>query len=117
MGIVDLMEREGKTTFSFEVLPPLLKGMRIDKLYVTIDLLREFEPLYINITTHCSEYVYRELGNGLYERSCYRRRPGTVAVAIHNKYNITVVPHLLCSGFSREETEYLLVKKESRSWG
>lgn len=110
MGIADLIKEERKTAFSFEVLPPL-KGTGIEKLYNTIDVLCEFNPLYINITTHRSEYVYKDLGNGLYERNRYRRRPGTVAVAaaIHNKYDITVVPHILCSGFSREETEYILL--------
>jgi methylenetetrahydrofolate reductase (NADPH) len=110
MGIAELINKERKTAFSFEVLPPL-KGTGIEKLYATIDTLREFDPLYVNITTHRSEYVYRELGGGLYERNRYRRRPGTVAVAaaIHNKYDITVVPHILCSGFSREDTEYILL--------
>ncbi|EJW92863.1 methylenetetrahydrofolate reductase (NAD(P)H) [gut metagenome] len=80
-------------------------------MYKTIDTLREFDPKYINITTHRSEYVYKELGNGLFQRNRLRRRPGTVAVAaaIQNKYNITVVPHILCSGFSREDTEYVLL--------
>ena len=76
MGIAELINKEKKTAFSFEVLPPL-KGTGIEKLYATIDTLREFDPLYVNITTHRSEYVYRELGGGLYERNRYRRRPGT----------------------------------------
>ena len=94
----------------FRSLPPL-KGNGIDKLYKDIEALREFDPKYINITTHRSEYVYQDLGNGVFQRSRLRRRPGTVAVAaaIQNKYNITVVPHILCSGFSREETEYVLL--------
>lgn len=110
MGIVDLIKEKERTAFSFEVLPPV-KGTGIEKLYADIDTLLEFEPRYVNITTHRSEYVYRDLGNGLYERNRYRRRPGTVAVAaaIHNKYNITVVPHILCSGFTREDTEYILL--------
>lgn len=110
MRVIDLINNPGKTAFSFEILPPL-KGTGIDKLYKTIDTLREFEPKYINITTHRSEYVYKDLGNGMFQRSRLRRRPGTVAVAaaIQNKYDITVVPHLLCSGFSREETEYVLL--------
>lgn len=110
MGIVDLIKEKERTAFSFEVLPPV-KGTGIEKLYADIDTLFEFEPRYVNITTHRSEYVYRDLGNGLYERNRYRRRPGTVAVAaaIHNKYNITVVPHILCSGFTREDTEYILL--------
>jgi methylenetetrahydrofolate reductase (NADPH) len=110
MRVVDLIKNTKKTAFSFEVLPPL-KGTGIEKLYHDIDILREFDPQYINITTHRSEYVYKELGNGLFERTRLRRRPGTVAVAaaIHNKYNITTVPHILCSGFSREDIEYVLL--------
>ena len=110
MRVIDLIQSTDRTAFSFEILPPL-KGNGIDKLYHTVDTLREFDPKYINITTHRSEYVYTELGNGLYQRQRLRRRPGTVAVAaaIQNKYNITVVPHLLCSGFTREETEYVLL--------
>lgn len=110
MKVIDLIKEHQKTAFSFEILPPL-KGTGIERLYQTIDTLREFDPKYINITTHRSEYVYKDLGGGLFQRSRLRRRPGTVAVAaaIQNKYNITVVPHILCSGFTREETEYVLL--------
>ena len=110
MKVIDLIHSNKKTAFSFEILPPL-KGTGIEKLYQTIDTLREFDPKYINITTHRSEYVYKDLGGGLFQRNRLRRRPGTVAVAaaIQNKYNITVVPHILCSGFTREETEYVLL--------
>ena len=110
MKVIDLIHSHQKTASSFEILPPL-KGTGIDKLFNTIDTLREFDPKYINITTHRSEYVYTDLGNGLFQRNRQRRRPGTVAVAaaIQNKYNITAVPHLLCSGFTREETEYVLL--------
>ena len=110
MRVVDLIKNTNKTAFSFEVLPPL-KGTGIEKLYQTVDCLKEFNPQYINITTHRSEYVYKELGNGLFERTRLRRRPGTVAVAaaLHNKYNITTVPHILCSGFSKEDIEYVLL--------
>jgi len=110
MKITELIQSAGSTAFSFEVLPPL-KGTGIGRLKQTIDKLREFDPKYINITTHRSEYVYKELENGLIERSRLRRRPGTVAVAaaIQNEYHIPVVPHILCSGFTREETEYVLL--------
>ncbi len=110
MRVIDLIKHTDATAFSFEVLPPI-KGTGIEKLYQDIDSLLEFNPKYINITTHRSEYVYKELGNGLFERARLRRRPGTVAVAaaIHNKYNITTVPHILCSGFSREDIEYELL--------
>lgn len=110
MRVIDLIKDTKSTAFSFEILPPL-KGTGIEKVYQTIDTLREFDPKYINITTHRSEYVYKDLGNGLFQRTRLRRRPGTVAVAaaIQNKYDITVVPHILCSGFTREETEYVLL--------
>ena len=110
MRVIDLINSNTQTAFSFELLPPI-KGTGIEKLYHDIDLLREFDPKYINFTTHRSEYVYKDLGNGLYQRNRLRRRPGTVAVAaaIRNKYDITVVPHILCSGFTREDTEYELL--------
>ena len=112
MKVVDLIKNTEKTAFSFEVLPPI-KGTGIEKLYKAVDTLLEFNPQYINITTHRSEYVYKELGNGLYERARLRRRPGTVAVAaaLHNKCRLCLptVPHILCSGFSKEDIEYVLL--------
>ena len=110
MKITDLLAQHNGTAFSFEVLPPL-KGNGIGGLKRTIDRLKDFNPQYINITTHRSEYVYKDLGEGLMQRSRVRRRPGTIAVAaaIQNEYNIPVVPHILCSGFTRAETEYVLL--------
>lgn len=110
MSLVDKIKSAKKTAFSFELLPPL-KGNGISGVYKTIDTLLEFEPKYINITTHRSEMVYRENEQGLFEQLSVRNRPGTVAVAaaIKNKYNITVVPHIICSGFTIEETEYVLI--------
>ena len=110
MKITDLITGNQRTAFSFEVLPPL-KGTGVSALERTVDTLREFDPAYINITTHRSEYVYKDLGDGLMQRSRLRRRPGTVAVAamLQQKYGIPVVPHILCSGFTREETEYVLL--------
>ena len=107
MSVIDKIGQRGRTAFSFELLPPL-KGNNIDKLYDAIDTLWEFEPAYINITDHRSEYVFKDMGNGTYTRQRLRRRPGSVAVAaaIKNKYDISVVPHVLCSGFTREDTEY-----------
>lgn len=110
MRVVDLIKNIDSTAFSFEVLPPI-KGTGIEKLYDTVETLLEFDPKYINITTHRSEYVYKELGNGLFERARLRRRPGTVAVAaaLSNRYHITTVPHIVCSGFTREDIEYELL--------
>ncbi len=110
MKITELITAEQRAAFSFEVLPPL-KGTGIGALTRTVDTLREFDPKYINITTHRSEYVYKDLGDDLVQRTRIRRRPGTVAVAamLQQKYSIPVVPHILCSGFTREETEYVLL--------
>lgn len=109
-SIIDLIHQEDKTAFSFEVLPPL-KGNGTDQLFRNIDKLMEFDPKYINITTHRSEFVYREDADGRFIRERQRKRPGTVAVAaaIHNRYGIKVVPHMVCSGFSRESIEYMLL--------
>ena len=96
--------------FSFEVLPPL-KGTGTAKLFADIDRLKEFSPAYINITTHHTEFVYKELANGQFERQRIRRRPGTVAIAaaIQQRYNIPVQPHIICSGMTIEDIEYELL--------
>jgi methylenetetrahydrofolate reductase (NADPH) len=110
MRVIDLITNHQTTAFSFEILPPL-KGNSIDRVYQTIDLLRPFDPKYINITTHRSEIVYKEVGQNLYKQVAERHRPGTVAIAaaIQNKYKINVVPHIICSGFTKSETEYALI--------
>lgn len=110
MNVNELLRNNASTAFSFEVLPPL-KGKGLEVIDKTIAALREYDPKYINITTHHSEVCFRDAGNGLFCAERLRRRPGTVAVAsaIQNKYGITVVPHILCSGFTKEETEYVLI--------
>jgi methylenetetrahydrofolate reductase (NADPH) len=110
MSVVDKIRSAKSTAFSFELLPPL-KGNGIENVYKTIDTLREFDPKYINITTHRSELVFKQNSQGLFEQVSERHRPGTVAIAaaIQNKYKIAVVPHVICSGFSKEETEYALI--------
>jgi len=96
--------------FSFELLPPL-KGNSISRVYRTIDALKDFKPLFVNITSHRDEVVFRSADGGLYERKVTRKRPGTVAVAasIKHRYGIPVVPHIIWSGFTRSETEYGLI--------
>lgn len=96
--------------FSFEILPPL-KGNSIYKVFSVVDRLRQFNPKQINITSHHSEYIYREQPDGLLRRVSTLKRPGTVAVAaaIQNRYGIQAVPHIICRGFSKEETEYALL--------
>lgn len=110
MSVIDLINAEKKTAFSFEILPPL-KGAGLDKLMSDVETLLPYNPKYINITTHRSEYVYMPEPNGMYCRKLTRRRPGTVAVAaaIKAKYGVAVVPHMLCSGYTPEETEYTLI--------
>jgi methylenetetrahydrofolate reductase (NADPH) len=110
MNVIDFFNNNNKTAFSFEILPPL-KGNSFSKVCGIIDKLREFNPQYINITTHHSETIYKETGNGLLKKINVRKRPGTVAIAaaIQNKYGITAVPHIICKGFSKEETEYALI--------
>lgn len=110
MNVSEIINNREKTGFSFEVLPPL-KGKSISQLYANIDRLIEFNPLYINITTHRSEMIFKSTDDGLYKRFTERSRPGTVAVAtaIQQKYGIPTVPHMICSGFSKSETEYALI--------
>ena len=111
MNIKDILNSaDGSRHFSFEVLPPL-KGTGTERLFSTIEKFKEFNPAYINITTHHSEYVYREVEGGQYERLRLRRRPGTVAIAaaIQNKFGIPVIPHVICSGASAFDIEYELI--------
>jgi methylenetetrahydrofolate reductase (NADPH) len=110
MKVIDIINQANKTLFSFELLPPL-KGSDGNKLYNTIEQLLEFNPQYINITTHRDEFDFRNREDGLIEKKIVRKRPGTVAIAasIQHKYNIPVVPHILCGGFTRSETEHVLI--------
>ena len=111
MRIIDIINKDtDKRRFSFEVLPPI-KGNGTGSLFSTIDKLKGYDPLFINITTHHSEFVYKELPNGQFERQRIRRRPGTVAIAsaIQTKYNIPMIPHVICSGVTTEEIEYELL--------
>ena len=111
MKVSELLKAEKTTLFTFELLPPL-KGNTIQTIYDAIDPLLEFEPSYINVTYHQSETVYNEKKDGGIEKKIVRKRPGTVAIstAIKNKYKITVVPHLICGGFTKEETEDALIE-------
>ncbi|QOD62357.1 methylenetetrahydrofolate reductase [NAD(P)H] [Polaribacter haliotis] len=105
-----IKKADGKTLFSFEIIPPK-KGNNINDLYNNIDPLMEFNPPFIDVTTSREEYVYIDKGNGLLDRKITRMRPGTVGIcaAIKHKYDVDTVPHVLCGGFTKEETEYVLV--------
>jgi methylenetetrahydrofolate reductase (NADPH) len=110
MKVIDTINQAEKTIFSFELLPPL-KGSDAGNIYRTIENLIDFQPKYINITTHRDEMVYREMPDGIIRKQIVRKRPGTVAIAaaIQHKYGIPVVPHILCGGFTKSETEHVLI--------
>lgn len=109
MKVIDKL-KPGKTLFSFEILPPQ-KGSSIDSIYDAIDPLLDFEPSYINVTYHRQEYIYKKREKGYLEKVAVRKRPGTVGIcaAIKYKYNIDTVPHLICGGFTKDETENALI--------
>ncbi|HNX44294.1 MAG TPA: methylenetetrahydrofolate reductase [Bacteroidales bacterium] len=111
MKVIDhIKHAAGKTLFTFELLPPL-KGETIESIYETADPLMEFNPAFIDVTYHREEIVYKERADGLLERRTIRKRPGTVGIsaALKFKYKIDVVPHIICGGFNREETENALI--------
>lgn len=110
MTVTELINNRKKTAFSFEILPPL-KGNDIEKVYNIVNKLVEFDPQYINITTHHSDYIDQVMPDGTTKRINIRKRPGSVAIAasIQHKYGVTAIPHMICKGFSREESEYALI--------
>jgi len=110
MKVIDHINNAKDPLFTFEILPPL-KGQNIQHIYDNIDPLMEFNPPFINVTYHREELVYKRLGNGLLEQKVVKKRPGTVGIcaALMNKYKIDPVPHILCGGFSKEDTENALI--------
>lgn len=108
--IIDIIDRRENPFFSLEILPPL-KGNSIYNVFDIIDSLYKFRPTFVNITSHHSEYVYKPLSNGTLRRVSVVKRPGTVAIAaaIQHRYGLIPVPHIICRGFTKEETEYALL--------
>jgi methylenetetrahydrofolate reductase (NADPH) len=105
-----IQNAKDKTLFSFEILPPL-KGQHIQSTFDNIDPLMEFNPPFIDVTYHREEYTYKELSNGLLKKQVVKKRPGTVGIcaAIQNKYSVDAIPHILCGGFTKEDTENFLI--------
>ena len=101
---------QGKPLFSFEILPPL-KGQNIQSIFDSIDPLMEFQPPFIDVTYHREEYEFKELPSGLLQKKVVKKRPGTVGICagIQNKYSVDAIPHILCGGFTKEDTENLLI--------
>jgi methylenetetrahydrofolate reductase (NADPH) len=105
-----IQNANGKHLFSFEILPPL-KGQNIQSIFDSIDPLMEFNPPFIDVTYHREEYEFKELENGLLQKKVVKKRPGTVGICagIQNKYQVDAIPHILCGGFTKEDTENLLI--------
>lgn len=105
-----IQNANGKPLFSFEILPPL-KGQNIQSIFDGIDPLMEFNPPFIDVTYHREEYEFKELENGLLQKKVVKKRPGTVGICagIQNKYEVDAIPHILCGGFTKEDTENLLI--------
>lgn len=110
MKVTDHIAQRKDTLISFEVLPPL-KGKGIEALYKHLDPLMEFKPSFINVTYHRSEHVFKKRADGRFEKVVIRKRPGTesICAAIMNKYDVDTVPHLICGGFSVNDTEDALI--------
>jgi methylenetetrahydrofolate reductase (NADPH) len=112
MKVTEYFENnKGKTTVSFEVLPPL-KGGGINSLFDILDPLMEFKPPFIDVTYHREEFIYNQHPSGYYQKVAIRKRPGTVGIcaAIMNRYKVEAVPHLICGGFTKEDTENALIE-------
>ena len=110
MTSTEILAQPDHSRFSIELLPPL-KGQHIDSIYRTMDALTPFNPAFVDVTYHREEYVYREVGPGLLQKRTVRKRPGTVGIcaALMNRYDVETVPHIICGGFSVEETENALI--------
>lgn len=110
MKVIDHLKKAKSTLFSIEILPPL-KGKSIQSIFDGIDPLMEFKPSFIDVTYHREEYVYKKRDGGYLEKVSIRKRPGTVGIcaAIINRYHVDAVPHIICGGFSKEETENALI--------
>ena len=110
MKVTDHIQSAKNTVISFEILPPL-KGKGIQSLYTHLDPLMEFKPAFINVTYHRSEHVFKKTAEGTFKKAVVRKRPGTesICAAIMNKYNVDTVPHLICGGFSVNDTEDALI--------
>ncbi|NBQ48579.1 MAG: methylenetetrahydrofolate reductase [NAD(P)H], partial [Sphingobacteriia bacterium] len=110
MKLTQKLRESQSTLFSIEILPPL-KGKSIQSIYDGIDPLMEFKPAFVDVTYHREEYIYKKREGGYLEKVSIRKRPGTVGIcaAIVNKYDVEAVPHIICGGFSREETENALI--------
>jgi methylenetetrahydrofolate reductase (NADPH) len=110
MKVIDHIREAKGTLISFEILPPL-KGKGIEAIYNHLDPLMEFKPSFINVTYHRSEHIFKKKADGSFEKVIVRKRPGTEAIcaSIMNRYRVDTVPHLICGGFTNQDTEDALL--------
>ena len=110
MKVTDYFNNSSDTLISFEVLPPL-KGGSMKAIFDTLDPLMEFKPPFVDVTYHREDYIYKRRTSGYYEKTAIRKRPGTVGIcaAIMHRYGVDAVPHLICGGFTKEDTENVLI--------
>lgn len=111
MKVTEYFEKaNGNTLISFEVLPPL-KGGSMQAIFDTLDPLMEFKPPFVDVTYHREDYIYIKRPSGYYEKAAIRKRPGTIGIcaSIMHRYGVDAVPHLICGGFTKEETENALI--------
>ena len=111
MHIIELLDQASGTLISFEIIPPM-RGRSAEALMAAVDALMQFAPPFIDVTSHSAEVEYKQLPDGSWQRRVKRKRPGTVGIcaAIKGKYGVETVPHILCHGFNRRETEDVLIE-------
>ncbi len=111
MKVIEYFKKSKTTLFSYEIIPPM-RGRSMDSIFALIEELLPYEPPFIDLTSRSAEVYYEEFEDGTLRRHAKRKRPGTIGLsaAIKNRYNIETVPHILCQGFSKEETEDALIE-------
>src|SRR5215210_7092763 len=110
MKVIEYLAGAQGPIISLEILPPT-KGKSIDSIYMHLDPLMEFKPAFVNVTYHRAEQVFKKRADGTFDKVEVRKRPGTVGIcaAIMNHYHVDAVPHLICGGFNKRETEDALI--------
>ena len=110
MKVIEHLDKAGSPLISFEIIPPK-RGGDIRSLLSVIEDIMKYRPPFIDITSHAAEVIYEETPDGI-KVKVKRKRPGTLGICalIQNKYDVDAVPHILCQGFTREETEDFLIE-------
>ncbi len=111
MKVIEHYERANEPLISFEIIPPK-RGGSVETVFESLDQVMKYNPPFIDVTYHAAESYYEELGDGTIKRHIKRKRPGTIGLcaAIKHKYGVDPVPHLICEGFTKEETEDALIE-------